>query len=227
VLSQFQNREGFVHGAGAEAEVRWTAGPGALFSAWYSWSLVRDDTGTAWFEGSPIANSPQHSGALRLLYPIVPQVLSVSTEAVYGGPRHTVADSSEPDRLVGESLQWNAGLSGEYARWNLRYGAFVYDLLDERVLLPGGRRSPFPAMRCRRSGARCACSWRPLSDAVSRRQGSRGGLAGHARGGGDRRRRRSWTRRPARRAAAPSWVLRRAPARCCTPCRRAWATRSE
>jgi len=74
----------------------------------------------------------------------VPQVLSVSTEAVYGGPRHTVSDSTEPDRLLGESLQWNAGLSGEYARWNLRYGAFVYDLLDERVSLPGGPEIPFP-----------------------------------------------------------------------------------
>ena len=144
VLSQFQNREGFVHGAGAEAEVRWTAGPGVLFSAWYAWSLVRDDTGTGLFQGAAIPNSPQHTGAVRLLYPLVPQVLSVSTEAVYGGPRHTVSDSTEPDRLLGESLQWNAGLSGEYARWNLRYGAFVYDLLDERVSLPGGPEIPFP-----------------------------------------------------------------------------------
>ncbi|HKB75052.1 MAG TPA: TonB-dependent receptor [Myxococcales bacterium] len=144
VLSQFQNREGFVHGAGAEAEVRWTAGPGAMFSAWYAWSRVRDDTGTGLFRGAPIPNSPEHTGAVRVLYPVVPQVLSVSTEAVYGGPRHTVADSTEPDRLVGESLQWNAGLSGEYARWNLRYGAFVYDLLDQRVSLPGGPEIPFP-----------------------------------------------------------------------------------
>jgi outer membrane receptor for ferrienterochelin and colicins len=144
VLSQFQNRVGFVHATGAEAEVRWTAGPGVLFSAWYAWTLVRDDTGTGLFQGSPLANSPQHTGAVRLLYPVVPQVLSVSTEAVYGGPRHTVADATEPDRLVGESLQWNAGLSGEYARWNLRYGAFVYDLLDQRVSLPGGPEIPFP-----------------------------------------------------------------------------------
>jgi outer membrane receptor for ferrienterochelin and colicins len=144
VLTQFQNRDGFVHSAGAELEVRWTAGPGALFSAWYAWSLVRDDTGTGWFQGAPLPNSPEHTGAVRILYPLVPQLLSISTEAVYGGPRHTVADSSEPDRLVGESLQWNAGLSGEYARWNLSYGAFVYDLLDERILLPGGPEIPFP-----------------------------------------------------------------------------------
>ena len=144
VLSQYQNRDGFVHGAGAEAEVRWTAGPGTLFSAWYAWSLVRDDTGTGWFRGVPIANSPEHSGAVRLLHALVPQVLSISTEAIYGGPRHTVADPSESDRMVGESLQWNAGLSGEYARWNLSYGAFVYNLLDEHISLPGGPEIPFP-----------------------------------------------------------------------------------
>jgi len=144
VLTQFQNRQGFVRSAGGEAELRWSAGAGALFSAWYAYSVVRDDTGTGSFQGAPIPNSPQHAGAVRLLYPIVPQVLSVSTEAVYGGPRHTVADSSEPDRVVGESLQWNAGLSGEYARWNLHYGAFVVDLLDDRVALPGGPEIPFP-----------------------------------------------------------------------------------
>jgi len=144
VISQYQNRGGFVHSAGGEAEVRWQAGPGVLFSAWYAYSLVRDDSGTGVFQGAAIPNSPQHTGALRLLYPVVPQVLSVSTEAIYGGQRHTVADSSEPDRLVGEALFWNAGLSGEYPRWNLRYGAFVYNLLDQRVALPGGPEIPFP-----------------------------------------------------------------------------------
>ena len=81
---------------------------------------------------------------MRLLHALVPQVLSISTEAIYGGPRHTVADPSESDRMVGESLQWNAGLSGEYARWNLSYGAFVYNLLDEHISLPGGPEIPFP-----------------------------------------------------------------------------------
>ena len=42
----------------------------------------------ALFQGAAIPNSPQHTGAVRLLYPLVPQVLSLSTEAVYGGPRH-------------------------------------------------------------------------------------------------------------------------------------------
>ena len=45
-------------------------------------------------------------------------------------------------RLVGEALYWNAGLSGEYARWGLRYGAFVQNILDARPLLPGGPEIP-------------------------------------------------------------------------------------
>ncbi|HEX9578851.1 MAG TPA: hypothetical protein VF993_13950, partial [Myxococcales bacterium] len=63
-------------------------------------------------------------------------------EIIYGGLRHTVADASEPDRLVGESLFWNAGISGEYK--SLHYGAFVQNILDRRVILPAGGEIPFP-----------------------------------------------------------------------------------
>jgi len=143
LVSQFQNRSGFVHSVGAEAEVRWQAGPGVVFSAWYAWSLVRDDSGTSLFQGKPVANSPVHTAAVRVLRPLLPQVLSLSSEAIYNGPRHSVSDASRPDALVGESLLWNAGLSGEYARWGLRYGAFVQNILDQRLTLPGGPEIPF------------------------------------------------------------------------------------
>ena len=39
-LSQYQNRQFPIHAAGGEAEVRWQAGPGVLFSAWYAFSAV-------------------------------------------------------------------------------------------------------------------------------------------------------------------------------------------
>ena len=142
IVSQYQNRAGIVHSAGLEAEVRWQAGPGLLFSAWYAWSLVRDDSGAALFQGRAVANSPAHTAAVRVLYPLVSQVLSIASEAIYNGPRHTVADDNAPDAVVGESLYWNAGLSGEYARWGLRYGAFVQNILDVRPLLPGGPEIP-------------------------------------------------------------------------------------
>jgi outer membrane receptor protein involved in Fe transport len=139
---QYQNRSGYVHSAGAELEVRWQAGPGTLFSAWYAFSFVRDDSGAALFAGRPVANSPAHTGAVRMMLPIVSQALLVSTEAIYGSPRHTVADQAEPDRQLGDSLLWNIGLSGEYR--NLRYGAFVQNILDRRFTLPAGPEIPFP-----------------------------------------------------------------------------------
>jgi outer membrane receptor for ferrienterochelin and colicins len=143
-VSQYRNRKGLVHGAGAEIELRWQPAPGMLFDAWYAYSVARDDAGTGLFGGVAVPNSPEHAGALRALHPIVSQVLSASMELIYGGARHTVSDSLESDRLVGESLQWNMGVSGEYARWHLRYGAWVYNLLDERISFPGGPEIPFP-----------------------------------------------------------------------------------
>ena len=135
---QFQNSAGLVHSAGVEAELRWQPQPGALVSIWYAYARVRDASGNS------LPNSPEHSGALRFLYPVVPQLLSISTEFAYGSPRQTVADATDPVQLVGETLDWNVGLSGEFARWGLRYGAYVQDLLDQRVSLPGGVEIPTP-----------------------------------------------------------------------------------
>ncbi len=151
-ISQYQNREFPVHAAGGEIEVRWQAGPGWIFSGWYAYSIVRDDSAmvngvlqkTGWFAGAPVANSPTHTGAVRLLYPLLPQTLSVSTELTYGGPRRSLVDGNGNYALLGEQLLWNLGLSGEYARYGLRYGAFVYNLLDQHVSLPAGPEVSFP-----------------------------------------------------------------------------------
>ncbi len=135
---QFQNNPGLVHSAGVEAEGRWRPGRGALFSLWYAFNRTADSTGAI------LPNSPQHSGAVRLLYPVVPEIISFATELIYGSPRHTVVDDRNPDTLVGESLHWNLGLSGEYARWRIRYGAHIYNLLDQRPSLPAGPEIAFP-----------------------------------------------------------------------------------
>ncbi|MGZ6142279.1 MAG: TonB-dependent receptor plug domain-containing protein, partial [Myxococcales bacterium] len=143
-ISQYQNRVNPVHAAGGEVELRWQAGPGWIFSGWYAYSVVRDDAGGAWFSGAPLANSPASTGALRALYPLVAQTLSVSTEVVYGGPRRSIAEDDGSFGLVGEQLNWNVGVSGEYPRYGLHYGAFVYNLLDQRVSLPAGPEISFP-----------------------------------------------------------------------------------
>ncbi len=142
--SQYQNASAPTHGAGAEAEMRWQGQPGMLFAAWYTLSIVRQDApGTPLFSGTAIPNSPLHTAGVRALYPIVQQALSISTEAVYGSARNTLPDDKTfAVAQVGESMLWNLGLSGETSR--LRYGAFIYDVLDQKPALPGGPDIPFP-----------------------------------------------------------------------------------
>jgi outer membrane receptor for ferrienterochelin and colicins len=146
-VSQYQNRPDPVHAVGGEAEVRWQAGPGWLFSLWYAYSFVRQETpGSGFLQGAQVPNSPQNTGALRVLYPIAGPLLAGSTEVLYGAPRQSFADVGETARSIGEALWWNLGVSGEYARgrYSLRYGAFVDNILDQRPLLPAGPEIAFP-----------------------------------------------------------------------------------
>jgi outer membrane receptor protein involved in Fe transport len=150
-ISQYQNRPDPVHAVGGEAEIRWQAGPGWLFSAWYAYSHVRQDgangVSTGFLRGQQVPNSPQNTGALRVLFPFAGPVLAGSTELVYGGARQSFADTGEAPQSIGESLNWNLGVSGEYARgrFGLRYGAFVDNLLDQHPLQPAGPEISFPA----------------------------------------------------------------------------------
>ena len=141
--SQYQNAAVPTHNAGGEAEARWQGGPGMLFSAWYALSFAREDgPGRAILQGAVLPNSPTHTAGLRALYPIVQGALSVATEAVYNGPRASLPDGQTGQiAQLGESVYWNLGLSGESAR--LRYGAFVYNVLDQKPTLPGGPDIPF------------------------------------------------------------------------------------
>jgi outer membrane receptor for ferrienterochelin and colicins len=143
--SQYQNAAAPTHGAGAEAEMRWQGQPGMLFAAWYALGIVRQDPpGTQLFSGTAIPNSPLHTAGVRALYPVVQQALSISTEAIYGSARNTLPDGTTfTIAQVGESVLWNLGVSGETAR--LRYGAFIYDVLDQKTSLPGGPDIPFPS----------------------------------------------------------------------------------
>ena len=134
----FGNRSTLTHSAGLETEVRWRPDPGTVLSLWYSFSHVTNDNGFI------VPNVPTHSGALRALYPLVPELLSVSTEFIYGSTRYTVYDSQNLETPVGEQLIWNLGLTGELGHGGPRYSAFVYDLLDQKPRQPAGLEVPFP-----------------------------------------------------------------------------------
>jgi outer membrane receptor protein involved in Fe transport len=136
---RFQNKSALTFSAGLEGEVRWQPMPGALLSLWYSFNRIENNN-----ESPDVPNAPGHSGALRAMYPLAYDKLSLSTELIYNSNRLTATDATYPlAARTGEQLLWNAGVSGQYAPWKLRYGAYVENLLDQPVLLPGGLEIPF------------------------------------------------------------------------------------
>ncbi|HEX9579376.1 MAG TPA: TonB-dependent receptor [Myxococcales bacterium] len=136
---RFQNKSALTFSAGLEGEVRWQPMPGALLSLWYSFNRIANNN-----ESPDVPNAPAHTGALRAMFPLAYDRLSLSTEVVYNSYRLTTTDATYPSaERIGEQLLWNAGISGQYAPWRLRYGAFVDNLLDQQVLLPGGLEIPF------------------------------------------------------------------------------------
>jgi outer membrane receptor for ferrienterochelin and colicins len=137
---RFQNKTAMTFSAGAEGEVRWQPRPDAMIAFWYAYNQIRNNNGNP-----DVPNAPSHSGALRVIAPVAYERLSIATELVYNSARIAASDDPRlPDVTLGESLNWNVGLTGVYTPWHLRYGAFVDDLLDERPLLPGGLEIPFP-----------------------------------------------------------------------------------
>ena len=136
---RFQNKSAQTFSAGLEGEVRWQPRPDAMIAFWYSFNRIRNNNGNA-----DVPNAPSSTGALRAFIPVVFERLSLSTELIYGSARLTASDDPRaPSVALGESLAWNLGLTGQYAPWRVRFGAFVDDVLDEKVLLPGGLEIPF------------------------------------------------------------------------------------
>ena len=137
--AQLQNLPGIALSWGFESEVRWQPGAGTLFELWYAYANASDAS------GNQVPNSLSQSGALRLMYPIVPGTLTFANEFIYNGSRPTQEDDpSIPPINVGESLRWNMGITGNYTKWGVRYGVYAQNLLNEQVELPGGTEIPTP-----------------------------------------------------------------------------------
>jgi outer membrane receptor protein involved in Fe transport len=135
---RLQNKSALTFSGGLEGEVRWQPRPGALLSFWYAFNQIRNNN-----ENKIVPNAPAHTGALRGMTPLLFERLWFSTELIYNSARYTAADVPGQELLVGEQFLWNLGITGQYPPWRLRYGAFVDNLLDQRVLLPGGLEIPF------------------------------------------------------------------------------------
>jgi outer membrane receptor protein involved in Fe transport len=134
----FGNRPTLTHSSGIEAEARWQPEPGALLSAWYSFAHLTNDNGFI------VPNVPTHTAALRALWPVSRELLSVSSELIYGSSRYTVfVDRNNLETPVGEQLIWNAGFTGHLGRSGPRFSILVQNLLDQKPLLPAGLEVPF------------------------------------------------------------------------------------
>jgi outer membrane receptor protein involved in Fe transport len=133
----FGNRNTLTHMQSGEVEGRWQPRPGMLVSAWYAYARVTNDNGFL------VPNVPKHVATVRVLWPLLGEVLALSSEAIWSSHRYTVSvNAANQEKLVGEQLIWNLGLSG-HTQGGLRYSASVQNLLDQRELEPAGLEVPF------------------------------------------------------------------------------------
>ena len=146
----FGNRDSLTLSSGLEAEARWSPEPGALVEVWYAWEHVFNqpvfDTVNNRQQRNVVPNVPSHTAALRILWPVAQDLLSVSTEVIYNSGRYTIFLNYTPDGLehnVGEQVIWNVGFTGTLGRRGPRFTLTVQDLLDQRPLLPVGFEVPF------------------------------------------------------------------------------------
>jgi outer membrane receptor protein involved in Fe transport len=128
------------HSAGIEVEARWQPEPGALIAAWYAFAHVQNDPPAAFI----VPNVPTHTAALRALWPIATDLLSISTELIYGSTRYTAfVDNAHLETPVGEQLIWNLGLTGSLGSRGPRFSLIAQNLLDQQPLIPAGLEVPF------------------------------------------------------------------------------------
>jgi outer membrane receptor protein involved in Fe transport len=127
----YQNDSKRIRSLGAEGEIRWEPGSGALLSL----SLTRQRVEELSSAGNrAYENAPELLAKARVLYPLVGRSLRVGTEIVLESGRHFEwpPESGHPrsDNRVEDALLWNLSLSGEYRPFRLRYFAGLFNLLD-------------------------------------------------------------------------------------------------
>jgi outer membrane receptor for ferrienterochelin and colicins len=129
--SVYRNNSHRIRSLGAEGELRWEPGNGALLSL----SLTRQRVEELTPDGNrAFANAPALVAKARVLYPLVGRSLRLGTEIVLDSGRHfdwpANSDHVPSDNRVEDALLWNLSLSGEYRPYHLRYFAGVFNLLD-------------------------------------------------------------------------------------------------
>ncbi|HEX9296238.1 MAG TPA: TonB-dependent receptor [Polyangiaceae bacterium] len=146
-LYYYENSSAPVLSVGAEVEVRrdWRQGwmLAASYSAQHSRYLrgagLSDLLGSAHPDFRRVPNAPEHLASLRAGVPILSHALLASTRISIEGPRfdrHDEASDPEPQGETDAAAIWDFVLSGEEARWGLRYAFGIYNVFDWRYSVP-------------------------------------------------------------------------------------------
>jgi outer membrane receptor for ferrienterochelin and colicin len=146
----YENSNAPVLAVGGEAEIRrdfkqgWSVA--ASYSIEHSRYLPSASIGDVFgFADHPayrhVPNAPEHLASLRAAAPILSRMLLASTRMSIEGPRFDrhdeVIDPIAQGRTEGAVI-WDFVLSGEDARFGLRYAVGVYNVFDWRYAVPVG-----------------------------------------------------------------------------------------
>jgi outer membrane receptor for ferrienterochelin and colicin len=148
-IFQYQNSDAPLLTLGTEAELRreWRQGwmLAASYSAQHSHYLPLHATLKDALKGREnaalrhVSNAPEHLASLKGAVPILSHGLVLSTRMSLEGPRwdrHEDASDPVPQAKTEAAVVWDLVLSGEEARWGLRYAFGVYNAFDWRYTTP-------------------------------------------------------------------------------------------
>jgi outer membrane receptor protein involved in Fe transport len=127
----FVNMPDRVRGIGAEGELRWEPGGGALLTVSAAYQQVRVYRASG---STPFVNSPSVLVQGRVLAPLLGPVLRLGTEIVLDSGRHFQLDSTQvgsvADNRLDDVILCNLVLSGEQRTVHVRYFAGLFNLFD-------------------------------------------------------------------------------------------------
>ena len=135
--SIYRNASDRVRSLGAEGEVRWEPGGGALVSVSLAHQRVEELTPGG---KAPFLNAPKTMAKARVLCPLAGTALRLGSELVLdsGRPfRQTDPALATTDFRTDDALLWNLTFSGTYRRYYLRYFVGLFNLFDVRDMRTG------------------------------------------------------------------------------------------
>lgn len=152
--NQYVNSANPIETLGAEVEVRREWRNGLMLAASYAYQNSRYLNNAAPAGGVPplreVSNSPQHLGSLKAAAPIAGSLLVAMTRLSFQGPRFDryecggalpplCQSADPPQNTTAGAAVWDVVLSGEAARYGVRYALGLYNAMDYRYSVPVSR----------------------------------------------------------------------------------------